>query len=434
MSKTREEAVAAGIAVSDTRHHMKRRAPWHDYRSKGTYMLTVVTEGRAALLGRLKTTIPADKSTGTAAAATAGTAAAGKEPAAVSATVELSALGRAIRDEELRKISTCYPAVEVWKVCIMPDHIHIIVRVKEDMPEGQHLGLIVRGFKGGCSRAWWRLQDEGAMPCVKTQGTEADGGAASVRADGGAASVRADGGAASMRADGGAASVRADGGAASVRADGGAAARSAGASVPAVSTAGKPEKPEKPVRPSLFESGYCDKILLREGQLDNWKRYLDDNPRRLAIKRLYPEFFHVIQQDMITGKNCQMVGNRFLLDIPDKMAVIVHGGWDDQEYAKWRKAWLACGANGGVLVSASIATREKAVMREAMDSGYRIIVLRENGFPPIYKPSGESFEACAEGRLLQISPWEYHMQRKTISREQCLKLNRMAEQIAEGDI
>lgn len=407
MSKTREEAVAAGIAVSDTRHHMKRRAPWHDYRSKGTYMLTVVTEGRAALLGRLKTTIPADKSTGTAAAAAAGTAAAGKEPAAVSATVELSALGRAIRDEELRKISTCYPAVEVWKVCIMPDHIHIIVRVKEDMPEGQHLGLIVRGFKGGCSRAWWRLQDEGAMPCVKTQGTEADSGAASVRADSGAASVRA---------------------------DSGAAARSAGVSVPAVSTAGKPENPEKPARPSLFESGYCDKILLREGQLDNWKRYLDDNPRRLAIKRLYPEFFHVIQQAMITGKNCQMVGNRFLLDIPDKMAVIVHGGWDDQEYAKWRKAWLACGANGGVLVSASIATREKAVMREAMDSGYRIIVLRENGFPPIYKPSGEAFEACAEGRLLQISPWEYHMQRKTISREQCLKLNRMAEQIAEGDI
>ncbi|MCR5817475.1 MAG: hypothetical protein K6F89_00025 [Prevotella sp.] len=37
---------------------------------------------------------------------------------------------------------------------------------------------------------------------------------------------------------------------------------------------------------------------------------------------------------------------------------------------------------------------------------------------------------CSEGRLLQISPWDYHMQRKTISREQCLKLNRLAEEIA----
>ena len=30
----------------------------------------------------------------------------------------------------------------------------------------------------------------------------------------------------------------------------------------------------------LFEEGYNDKILMHEGQLDNWKHYLDDNPRR----------------------------------------------------------------------------------------------------------------------------------------------------------
>ena len=87
------------------------------------------------------------------------------------------------------------------------------------------------------------------------------------------------------------------------------------------------------------------------------------------------------------------------------------------------------GENGGVLVGAAIATREKEVMREAMDRGYRLIVLRENGFPPFYKPSGESFAACTNGTLLQISPWEYHMNRRTISREQCLQLNRLAEEI-----
>lgn len=38
-----------------------------------------------------------------------------------------------------------------------------------------------------------------------------------------------------------------------------------------------------------------------------------------------------------------------------------------------------------------------------------------------------------EGRkpLLQVSPWEYHMNRSTISREQCLQLNRLAEWLAE---
>ena len=35
----------------------------------------------------------------------------------------------------------------------------------------------------------------------------------------------------------------------------------------------------------LFETGYNDKILLQEGELDNWRRYLADNPRRLMLKR-----------------------------------------------------------------------------------------------------------------------------------------------------
>ena len=372
--------MAAGVDVCATKPNMKRRTPWHDYRRQGTYMLTFVIEGRLPLLGRLQTaSVSAESSAGAA------------------ATVELTPLGRAIRDEEVRKISLYYEMVEVWKLCIMPDHIHMIVRVKEDMPEGKHLGVIVRGFKGGCSRAWWRLQDEGAMPgrpCVETQGTVA--ARPCVETQGTVA-----------------------------------------ATVPAVSTAGKTagktagRTAGKPPRPSLFENGYCDKILLHEGQLDNWKHYLDDNPRRLAVKRLHPDYFTVMQQVAIGEWKCQAVGNRFLLDIPQKAAVIVHRAYSDAEYASLCQQWLACGEAGGVLVSAAIAPREKAVMRAAMDSGYRIILVRENGFPPLYKPAGESFEACSEGRLLQISPWEHHLGRRIISREQCLQLNRLAALIAD---
>lgn len=363
MTRSRKEAEAAGVKVSETKHHMKRRSPWHDYRERGTYMLTLVVEGRMPLLGRLVTE-PSEEPQGT-----------------KTARVELTALGKAIRDEEIRKIHKHYPMVEVWKLCIMPDHIHMIVRVKDNLPEGKHLGQVIWGFKVGCTKAWWRL-----MPSEKPLGTET----APVPAGSPAAPVPAG---------------------------------SPAAIVPAGSPAGK--------NPSLFEPGYNDKILLREGQLSNWKRYLDDNPRRLAIKRLHPDFFTVIHQAIIVGRKCQMVGNRFLLDIPQKMAVIVHSAYTDEEYADWRRKWLACGEAGGVLISAAIAAREKEVMREAMDRGYNIILLRENGFPPLYKPSGESFTVCSEGRLLQISPWEFHMERKTISREQCLILNRMAEEIQD---
>lgn len=35
----------------------------------------------------------------------------------------------------------------------MPDHLHMIVRVNEDMGEGKHLGMVVAGFKDGFSKA-----------------------------------------------------------------------------------------------------------------------------------------------------------------------------------------------------------------------------------------------------------------------------------------
>ena len=34
--------------------------------------------------------------------------------------------------------------VEVVKLCIMPDHLHMIVRIREDMPEGAKTALTQR--------------------------------------------------------------------------------------------------------------------------------------------------------------------------------------------------------------------------------------------------------------------------------------------------
>ena len=45
--------------------------------------------------------------------------------------------------------------------------------------------------------------------------------------------------------------------------------------------------------PGLWAEGFQDTILFHEGQLDAMFRYLRDNPRRLAIKRLSPDLFRV---------------------------------------------------------------------------------------------------------------------------------------------
>lgn len=383
----REELIANGMEAHEIKHSMQRRSRWHDYQKKGTYMLTLVVDGRVPLLGKLEGRADAD-------------------PGSPDAPrVELSELGTAIFNDEVRKINHFYPMVEVWKVCIMPDHIHMIVRVREDMPQGKHLGQVVRGFKTGCSRAWWRITSG------KAEGTVARGTMAM-----GTETGNAETGSAVARD-----AVRDSTMAWSNEALG---AEAGMANVPSAF-------PEVR-RPVLFERGYNDRILLHDGQLENWKAYLGDNPRRLLVKRQNPQLFVVLHGMKVAGHDCQLVGNRFLLDIPDKVAVIVHRRYTDAECLRLREEWLACGERGGVLVSAAISPKEKVVLREAMNRGFRIILLRENGFPKLYKPTGESFDACSAGLLLQISPWEFHMENKTITRAQCLELNAMAEMIADS--
>lgn len=318
---TREQAAAYLPWLPEVKHSMCRRAPWHDYSTAGTYMLTLVVKDRRPLLGALD--------------------------CAAEPRIALSPLGRAIWETEIPKITEVYPMVRVWDTCIMPDHIHMIVHVRSALPDGKHLGRVVGAFKGGCTRLLWALT---------------------------------------------------------------------------------PASPQS----SLFENKYNDRLLFDSRQLAAWKKYLADNPRRLAVKRRHPEFFTTLHEYAVQGRNCNIYGNRFLLDIPDKTAVIVHRSDSDSDYEAKSRQWLACGERGGVLVSVAVAPREKAVMRVAIERGYCIILLRENGFPALYKPSGEAFDACAQGRLLQISPAGYHFDNRTITRSQCLELNALAQSIASG--
>ena len=110
---------------------MKRRCDEHDYTQRGIYMITMATEGRLPLFGTLKgnplSTSGDDKP-----------------------QVILSVLGERVKACWL-DIPTHYPEVTVIKLCIMPDHIHGVLFVKEKMPH--HLGTIINGFKAGTRKA-----------------------------------------------------------------------------------------------------------------------------------------------------------------------------------------------------------------------------------------------------------------------------------------
>ena len=254
---------------------------------------------------------------------------------------------------------------------MMPDHLHSILFVKERMP--QHLGHIIKGFKASTNKEYRRL----IAPAPST-------------------------------------------------------------AVPVVSSAATPSQRTGRPKPDrkhglLWSIGYTDGILGRKGQLNNWLAYLRDNPRRLLMKRLHPEFFRVQRNVLVGCYEFSAIGNRYLLSHPVRLQVQCSRRLTQEEIAQQTSYYLGLAKRGAVLVSPSISPGEKAIMRAAFDAGYPLILLQENGFTELAKPGGARFDACAEGRLLILAPWEHHNQRLAINRSQCLSLNDMARAICEGD-
>ena len=133
------------IKRCETKHNQHRRSYWHDYYQKGLYMITMVIEGRMPLFGTIVGHANGQQGTNNA------------------PHIMLSDLGQRVIENEVPKINRIYPEVEVWRVAIMPDHIHLLLWVSQTLPKGKHLGMVIRGFKTGCSRAWWQLQDEATL-------------------------------------------------------------------------------------------------------------------------------------------------------------------------------------------------------------------------------------------------------------------------------
>jgi hypothetical protein len=181
----------------------------------------------------------------------------------------------------------------------------------------------------------------------------------------------------------------------------------------------------------LWSKGYNDRILYNYYQLDRWKAYLRDNPRRLLVKHQHPEFFRVQRNLEYSGLSFSAIGNRFLLDYPVKLQVQCSRRLTLEALEQKKADLLSAAAQGAVLVSPAISPGEKAIMRAAFDAGYSLIILQENGFTDLAKPGGARFDACARGQLLLLAPWEHHNERLVIRRDQCLQLNEMARRICE---
>ena len=177
----------------------------------------------------------------------------------------------------------------------------------------------------------------------------------------------------------------------------------------------------------LWESGYTDGVLRGKGQLDRWKAYLNDNPRRLWIKRQHHDFFTVSHHLTIAGIAVAAMGNHQLLQHPSILQVYCSRRLNDEEIAHEGDKLLSQGA---VLVSPAISPGEKAIMNRALEAGTPVILISDNGFSEMAKPGGKLFDACAAGKVLLISRNEHHNDYQPLTQERCREMNALARAIA----
>lgn len=188
----------------------------------------------------------------------------------------------------------------------------------------------------------------------------------------------------------------------------------------------------------FFIPGYYDSFLKGEGHFDRIKKYISDNPRRHLLRRDSPGWFRRFRV-VIDGGSYEAFGNWDLLWEPVICAVKVSSRYSEEELRGKKIQWVKTVENDGVLVSPFIAEGEKRVRDWAADNGGALIVLTAEPFGERYKPAGQMFEVCAEGRLLEIyvppadeRESEYLRANKKPARSVCERMNALAERIAAG--
>lgn len=366
-------------------HSMERRAHFHDYASRCYYMITLKKNPHSPRFGELQgdPSIP-DYLPG-------------------SPQIVPSALGL-----EIWRVLTEYTnqndgGAFVHEIVVMPDHVHFIIYISGET--GRKLGQYIGHIKTRCSQAMWQL-----YPNMKLHESAGAGKCGPSRS--------------STRTD-----IEVEVGASAGTAMEVAVSASAGKDMTIASGAGKADKR---VEDGCFAKQYTDSILTRAGQLAAMHNYIKDNPRRLAVKKRYPQFYQRLKELWINGSSFNCYGNPYLLKYPKRVAVHVRSAWSPEDVEAYKQYICGCVAGGSVVVSPFISPAEKDIRRMVVEMGGRIIQLINHNFLDRYAPPKSDFKLCEEGRLLIMCEAGAPAYAAKWSRTDSLALNARAKQLVEA--
>ena len=261
--------------------------------------------------------------------------------------------------EEIERIPTYKgaEAIEVYRYVVMPDHVHILLYIHDRLPK--HIGRYIYWFKLKCTDAYLAISNR-----LVTRRTTCEHTTDSSSVLGG----------------------------------------------------GSPSKMPYPFAPE-----YHDRILKGKNQLSHMVRYIQDNPRRLALKRANKDLFRIRQNQQINTIPCTVLGNIFLIEHPLRQVLQCSRRLTQEQIDNLKADCLREATNGTIFATAAISEGEKQIARAIREANFPLIILLHEGFPTpenphysYYKPQGVYFEACAAGKLLLIEPHAEIMERPDI--------------------
>ena len=172
------------------------------------------------------------------------------------------------------------------------------------------------------------------------------------------------------------------------------------------------------LRESIFAFEWHDWIVKKSGQLAAFRKYIAENGLRAARRRAARQFFTRAREIAFQGKRYLAYGNEALLELPVIVAIkghrrplagLVAPEAHPQGHLRGSEALCAAASRigpGGAGLSTFLSPLEKKAGNEIIKAGGALIILSMEGFAPRWHPSEKQERLCAAGRMLYLSPYE----------------------------
>ena len=161
------------------------------------------------------------------------------------------------------------------------------------------------------------------------------------------------------------------------------------------------------LREEVFEASWHDWIVMAEGQLAAFTRYIRENPHRAWLRSQNRRYFTVVRRVAFAGREWFAYGNTALLDLPVIEPFRCSRTWE-KDGADWRGAVARASriGPGGAGAGTFMSPCEKECGNAIYEAGGSLIVLSPEGFSARSHPPRSKEALCAKGRMLFLSLWE----------------------------